>query len=70
MSTRSTSNSRRAGTTPAMSDINHPRPRDTTVTSTASAADAANVAAAEESQGQEVSGRSSHLPTCSPKVGT
>ena len=52
MSTRSTSNSRRAGTTPAISDINHPRPRDTTVTSTASAA--------EESQGQEVSGRSSH----------
>lgn len=61
MSTRSTSNSRRAGTTSAMSDINHPRQQDTAVASTTSAADAANVAAAEESQGQEVSGSSSQI---------
>lgn len=63
MSTRSTSNSRRAGTTSAMSDINHSRQQDTAVASTTSAADAANVAAAEESQGQEVSGSSSQLQT-------
>ncbi len=59
MSTRSTSNSRRAGTTPAMSNINQPLSRNTVATSTSAAVDETNTATGDESQGQEVSGGSS-----------